>query len=272
MSEFSLNDRVANYGDGLFTTMAVSHGRVALFERHRKRLLHDALHLGIMLDNDTLVDAIRRHAKSVEQGTLKLLISAGEGGRGYARGSGQPSLHFSVHALPAHYAQWREQGISVAVSPVRLARQPLLAGLKHVNRLEQVLIKQQMVTQQVDDVLVTDTAGNMIEASAANVFWCENGRWVTPDVSQCGVAGVMRSFVTERLAVQQCPVSVTEQPIPAVQQIEAMFITNALMQIVPVRNFQPDNHVHTQVGLSIEPVKQIAQQLRADYEQEYDTY
>ncbi|WP_175405092.1 aminodeoxychorismate lyase [Salinimonas lutimaris] len=268
MSEFSLNDRVANYGDGLFTTMTVSHGRVALFERHRKRLLHDAQQLGISLDNDVLVDAIRQHAVSMEQGTLKLLISAGEGGRGYARGNGQPSLHFSVHALPAHYAQWREQGIRVGVSPVSLARQPLLAGLKHANRLEQVLIKQQMATQHVDDVLVTDTAGNMIEASAANVFWCEKGRWVTPDVSQCGVAGVMRSFVTERLAAQQCPVSVTEQPMPAAQHIEAMFFTNALMQIVPVR----DLHADTQVGLRMEPVKQIAQQLRADYEQEYDTY
>lgn len=267
VSEFAINDRVANYGDGLFTTMAVRQGRIALFSRHVKRLCDNAERLAIPIDRTTLITQLRQAALRCDTGTLKLLISAGVGGRGYARtqdsGAG---FHFSFHQPPSQYADWRQNGISIGVSEIRLGHQPVLAGLKHTNRLEQVLIKNTMPSN-VDDVVVCDTEQCIVEASAANLFWRVGKTWYTADLALSGVAGVMREFVLEQLAAQGLRCEVGRYHIAGLTNANAMCVTNALMQVVPVHTWWYSSQRYP---FNIAPVQQLADVCQSAYQSEYD--
>lgn len=266
LQTFPLNDRAANYGDGIFTTMAVHSGRVALFERHINRLCRDARVLGIRVEPTQLRIEICAKARTMTSGTLKLLISAGQGGRGYHRQSvSDVSLYFSRHALPEHYHNWRTDGISVALSDIHMAAQPLLAGAKHCNRLEQVLIKQCMPAS-VDDVLVCDYDNHIVEASAANVFWIKQGQWYTPSLQQCGVAGVMREFLIDWLRQNGESVEEVQAGPEMLNQASAVFLTNALMQIIPVHTLHLDEtHCY-----SIEPVHLLQNDVKSAYQDEFN--
>ncbi|WP_018981478.1 aminodeoxychorismate lyase [Salinimonas chungwhensis] len=268
MQTFPLNDRAANYGDAVFTTMSVVNGQVALFNRHVERLRRDASKLGVKLDTCQLSRAVSEQARVLSSGTLKLLISAGQGGRGYARDKqSQPCLYFSHHPVPLFYDNWRTTGISLALSSVKLSRQPLLAGLKHCNRLEQVLIKQ-TIPDYADDVLVCDQCDNIIEASAANLFWLKNDRWCTPSLAYCGVAGVMREFLLSFLQDQGHKVECGNFSLKEAEQASAMLISNALMQIVPVHTL----HVRQKISLPIGPVKTLQDEIKTAYQDEINGF
>ncbi|QPG04461.1 aminodeoxychorismate lyase [Salinimonas marina] len=269
MTEFAINDRLPNYGDGLFTTMLVNNGRIALFAGHVARLQHNAQRLGIALNTEHLQHEMRQQARQLGDGTLKLLVSAGAGGRGYKRDpASMPGLHFSGSAYPAHYRQWQAAGIGMGLSTVTLARQPALAGLKHTNRLEQVLIKQAM-PDQVDDVLVCDTQGMLIEASAANVFWRIGQRWFTPDLSYSGVAGVMREFVLAQFAANGVLCEIGQYASGTLAQASNVFICNALMQMVPVHTLQLN---HQTYRFPIDDVLSLQRQWQPAFQDEYDTF
>lgn len=266
LQTFPLNDRVANYGDGVFTTMSVEAGRVALFERHVKRLCRDTRLLGVFVDAEQLRADIIAQAQSIKSGTLKLLISAGQGGRGYQRDEkSAAALYFSHHSVPAHYNAWRVDGICLGLSDVRIAVQPVLAGIKHCNRLEQVLVKRHMSTA-VDDVLVCDTDNHIVEASAANVFWLNQGQWYTPSVKQCGVAGVMREFVIDWLHQHGQPVSEVQALPNVLNEASAIFLTNALMQIIPVHTLELEEPHH----LATKPVTTLQDEIKLAYQDEFN--
>ncbi|MDC8831266.1 aminodeoxychorismate lyase [Alteromonas gilva] len=266
LQQFALNDRLANYGDGVFSTMSVIGGRVALFERHIARLHHDAAKLGLTVSGGALRSLLRNTLaahRDTTNAVLKCLLGAGVGGRGYARAeAAAPCVALSWHQVPSFYNAWQHQGIHLGTVEVNLAQQPLLAGLKHANRLEQVLIKRALAQTTFDDCVVTDTAGNVIEASAANLFWLDNGKWHTPALQYAGVNGVMRQFILDQLPA----VEVGQYGHDAVYRADAAFVCNALMQIVPVRQFSLENHT---VQYSLTPVVQLRQSLAAAYEREY---
>ena len=269
---YRIDDRVANYGDGCFTTMAVVDGRVALLERHVQRLLDNTQRLYISVDVDEVRAAITQRARQVSQpkAVLKLLISAGNGGRGYAR-TAEQSAHFvfSEHAFPAQYVSWLEQGISLGMAKSQLAKQPLLAGIKHCNRLEQVLIKHEASQYTCDDIVVCDTDNCIVEASAANIFWLSEGTWFTPSLEYSGVAGVMRSFLLEHLTAQGYKVVVGRFHRSAITHAESVFICNALMQVMPVVTLVTDNKVAEPHGRSIAYNRQPVNSIIAGIEQAY---
>ncbi|WP_082768807.1 aminodeoxychorismate lyase [Paraglaciecola hydrolytica] len=231
-------ERALQYGDGCFTTMAFSQNKLLLWPLHLARLQNNCQRLAInFLQWQALHEsALNLIAQSEHKnGVIKIIISRGKGGRGYSPlNVSESSYIVSLHTLPVHYAGWQQQGIKLGLSPVKLAIQPLLAGLKHLNRLEQVLIKQALDLTEFDDVLVCDSNDNIIEASAANVFWLHKGQWFTPMLDGCGVAGVMRRTICQMLAAQSQPVKEIHQIFTLDFAAEEMFICNALMAIVPV--------------------------------------
>ncbi|MEW9799527.1 aminodeoxychorismate lyase [Alteromonas sp. CYL-A6] len=239
---FAVADRAANYGDGVFSTMQVVRGNVALLSYHVRRLLADAGRLGISVEESALCDEIRRHASAVGDGVLKILVSAGVGGRGYSRGNAKAHIVASYHALPEHYAGLATIGMTLTCASLTLARQPALAGIKHLNRLEQVLIKQELAMSEFDDALVCDSDGCVTEASAANVFWLKQGQWFTPELDQCGVAGVMRQFVLDCLNERGEGVQTGHFSLSQCLSAEHIVLTNALMQLMPVRLVRHHDH------------------------------
>ncbi|MGS2720065.1 aminodeoxychorismate lyase [Paraglaciecola aestuariivivens] len=238
-NKIDLADRAVQYGDGCFTTMACIEGQIQCFEAHMLRLKLACKKLGITFDlwqqiSQNCFELAKQHANCV----LKVIISRGQGGRGYnPTGALNASYIISWHELP-DYSNWRTQGVELGVSSIQLARQPLLAKIKHLNRLEQVLIKQAQQGSCFDEVLVCDTQGLIVEASMANVFWYKNNQWFTPDCHYAGVEGVMRNQIVAYLHKLGTKIDVVNQPLQVINQAQEMFLCNSLMQIVPVKSLQ----------------------------------
>ena len=236
-STLDANDRAIQYGDGHFTTLLVKNGQPQLWDYHLMRLQTANQRLFINpLDWAALTQQVSQQASLYSLAVLKVIITRGMGGRGYAPGSdANPTWIISVHDFPGHYPQWQQTGIKLGVSTLYLGHQPLLAGLKSLNRLEQVLIKQQAMAMPWDDVLVCDVDGMLVESSAANLFWCRDGQWYTPDLAYCGIEGVMRNCVLDYFsAINQKVTQVRARP-DILHDAEAVFVCNSLMELVPVR-------------------------------------
>jgi 4-amino-4-deoxychorismate lyase len=225
-------DRSFQYGDGLFTTVRVKDGKAMLWDLHLQRLVSGAKALRIhSFDTDELTAKIQQAVSAPDQ-VIKVLISRGQAGRGYSpQGIESPCCYISTAALP-DYSNWQQQGIRLGVADFKLAQQPALAGLKHNNRLEQVLIKAELAQSGVDELVVLDQNETVIEVSAANLMFCKKGQWFTPALGQAGVNGVMRQHLMAHLLVTEGNFGLAE-----LQQADALLICNALMGVVPVKEF-----------------------------------
>ena len=247
------SDRAFNYGDGVFTTICVENYTPQLIDLHLSRLCHDANAIGLQLEQNRLMPAIcneierlkvdalqsdnlHSDSSSDDRYVLKVHVSGGDSGRGYARDKHTPPIvRFSQHAYPANYASLEKSGLSLICAQTTLAIQPLLAGVKHLNRLEQVLVKQEVVAKGVDDAIVCDTQDNVIEASAGNVFFFAQGTWYTPSLKGCGVNGVVRQALVQALHNENTPLQVGEYSLKSLEEAEAVVVTNALMGVTPVK-------------------------------------
>lgn len=237
-SQLPLSDRGLAYGDGVFTTGKVLNGQVCYLAQHIQRLINSCEKLNITLpDMHVLEQELIENAMQYTCAVVKIIITAGQGGRGYARQSTLPSnVIVTFSQFPAQYVPWQQHGISVGISEYQLGINPRLAGIKHLNRLEQVLIRQELDARTEDDLLVTNCNGYIVEASSSNVFWFKNGIWFTPILSDSGVAGLKRQQIINLLSksqqIQQIHASVDE-----LDNITAMVVTNSVMGIVPVHTF-----------------------------------
>ncbi len=214
------------YGDGLFETMRVHLGGVPLWPRHLARLREGAGRLGIALPAVEFIEArIVEAVLGRGTGVLKLLLTRGDGGRGYAPAPEAESVWMlSLHALPASHP-----GLRLHWCETRLASQPALAGIKHCNRLEQVLARAEAERAGFDEGLVLDAGGDAISATSANLLAFRAGRWLTPCVDACGVAGVLRGWLLEQGLVEAAVLSPAE-----VEAADALALCNAVRGILPV--------------------------------------
>lgn len=229
--QISANDRSFNYGDAVFTTIAVRDSMAQLWPLHVARLQLAVRQLGFTDPDWFALEQAVNSLVTANASVIKVVISRGLGGRGYSPDVTMSSQVYISQALMPDYQLWQRHGVCVNVAELRLAVQPRLAGLKHNNRLEQVLLKQELQHTAADDLIVADSAGFITEATAANVFFYWQGRWQTPLLSRAGVAGVMR----QQLLLARPDIVETDCPLTALAEIDAMLLTNALMQAVPVR-------------------------------------
>lgn len=221
-------DRGFAYGDGLFETMRVHHGRVPWLDAHLGRLLRDANRLRLPVPPDGwLREQIRTLAADAPaHAVLKLMLSRGSGGRGYAPPrDAKPTLVLALHPLPPPLPKL----LAVRWCRTRAGIQPALAGMKHLNRLEQVLARAEWTTSAIDEGLMLDTADEVVGATSANVFALVFGLWITPPVNMHGVAGTMRSWVLANASAREAPLT-----RPMVEAADAVFLCNAVRGILPV--------------------------------------
>ncbi|CNI75890.1 4-amino-4-deoxychorismate lyase [Yersinia rohdei] len=232
----SASDRSVQFGDGCFTTARVLRGQVVWIDKHIQRLQQATERLLMPSVNwSALTREMVEAANHTEEGVLKVIISRGSGGRGYSGTACQhPTRIISLSDYPLQYNNWRTRGISLALSPVPLARNPLLAGVKHLNRLEQVLIRAHLEHTDADEALVLDTEGQLVECCAANLFWRKGDEIFTPNLSQSGVDGIMRQRIMACLAANGQPVAVVAQPASVLADADEIIVCNALMPLLPV--------------------------------------
>ena len=149
--------------------------------------------------------------------------------------SGPATRILSVTVYPAHYDRLRNEGMTLALSPVRLGRNPHLAGIKHLNRLEQVLIRSHLEQTNADEALVLDSEGWVTECCAANLFWRKGNVVYTPRLDQAGVNGIMRQFCIRLLAQSSYQLVEVQASLEEALQADEMVICNALMPVMSVR-------------------------------------
>lgn len=236
-------DRGLAYGDGIFSTMKVQYGVVQLWDFHLQRLQLGAQKLYFPeLDWAQLSDEVKTVADSVKEQAacvVKIIITRGSGGRGYSSaGCDKPQRIISTGVCPSFYQQWQQQGIKLIQCESQLASNKQLAGLKTLNRLEQVLIKKELESKQAVEGIVCDNQGYVIEACAANLFIYLDGQWKTPLLESSGVAGVQRRQVMSR--ARQAGINIVEAHIhiDRLADAQAICLTNALMGVVPVCQYQ----------------------------------
>jgi 4-amino-4-deoxychorismate lyase len=223
------DDRGFQYGDGLFETTLLIDGRVRFLDDHLQRLFTGCERLGIHApDRQILLGEIAQVSAAAHRGVLKIIVSRGAGGRGYRPGSSDNATRVvALHALN----ETSKHSLQLQWCRTRLGRNVSLAGIKHLNRLEQVLAQSEWREGEADEGVMMDTEGELVCATAGNVFAVRDGTLITPDLRYCGVRGVMRAQVLTAAARLQLPVS--EEPMwpHDLDAASEVFITNAVRGI-----------------------------------------
>jgi 4-amino-4-deoxychorismate lyase len=225
-------DRGLLYGDGLFETMRVSKGRVRLEDLHRARLAQGCRRLCILADEAHIWNEVDRVAARHESATLRLQLTRGSGqDRGYApSGTERATWTLAVFESPAQSLLPRP--LRVCSLGSRLGENPALAGLKHCNRLEQVLARQAMAGGNAFEGLLASSSGLLISGTMSNVFLELDGEIVTPALDRCGVAGVMRAAVLREAARAGTGVRVTDLRFESLARASAVALSNARLGLV----------------------------------------
>ena len=231
-----VRDRGLQYGDGLFETIVVRAGVPQLWPRHLQRLRTGCQQLRLPMPDE---DVLRRETEEVAHGealaVVKIIVTRGTSERGYRIRPGQPGMRsVSGHPWPAHQARNAVDGITSRWCQMQCGRQPRLAGLKHLNRLEQVLARAEWEDDDAEG-LMCDTEGEVIGGTMSNLFLVRGDVLLTPDLSQSGVAGVMRAEVLETARHQGLEPRTVPVSRSMVESADELFITNAVIGIWPIR-------------------------------------
>lgn len=286
----SLDNRGLAYGDGFFTTMGVIDGQILWLDYHQQRLVSHATALQLQLDSFSLLMALKTHAKQLQQGMLKLIITRAEQevrGYGYTPNTGggsaceiwlksSPMAITTARSLPLADGQFIP--LQPAASAICLSSQiaclpPTLAGLKSLNRLDNVLASGELqaikaktladtIKPSIAEGLLRDISGHWVEGTMSNVFYqlveepvakssnrphsqnnsnsnyLTQGQWYTPSMAQSGVAGVMRQVIIDTLSTSNNPViirSLQDEDLPHLSQL---FFCNALRGIMPMSSLR----------------------------------
>lgn len=231
-----VTDRGLQYGDGLFETLAVANGKPQCWQRHMARLARgeDALQLPRM-DRSQLSFEAESLCEGCERGVLKILITRGSGGRGYRPPLPcEPNRILSLHPWPEIPERKYDEGMRLRVCEMRWSRNPRLAGVKHLNRLEQVLARQEWDDPRIGEGLMLDEFDSVISGTQSNLFLLRSGRLLTPDLTHSGIAGTLRELVIECAARLAIPVETAQLKLADLMSADGLFMTNSLWGLCPV--------------------------------------
>lgn len=228
-------DRALHYGDGLFETIVVRDGQLRFEALHQARLAEGCVRLSIDVDHDGLWQQARSLAVQHASCTLKLLVTRGSAvARGYAA-AGTERARVLLLAYPAASGPEVPASVSVATLRAVLGENPQLAGIKHCNRLEQVLAGMELRSHSgAFEGLMASSSGHLISGTMSNVFLEQDGALMTPRLDRCGIAGVMRAVVLREAATAGFAVRVEQLPLDVLQRCNGLFLTNARIGALPV--------------------------------------
>jgi 4-amino-4-deoxychorismate lyase len=228
----TLQDRGWQYGDGIFETMLLRSGEVRFWNDHLERLQAGCERLGMQIPDTALVrHELQQVSAGRQDGVIKLTLMRSGSERGYRPSPAAPTtrlwqLFDALAAAPA--------SITVRWCDTRLSRNAQLAGLKHCNRLEQVLAQAEWRAADIAEGLMLDTEGELICGTMSNVFLVLEGILVTPDLRYSGIAGVMRKNVLRLAASLQIEAEPRAIRADDVGHAHEMFMCNSVRGIQPV--------------------------------------
>ena len=288
-AKLSLDNRGLAYGDGFFTTMGVIDGQILWLDYHQQRLVSHAAALQLQLDSQSLLAMLKTHAKQLQQGMLKLIVTRAEQevrGYGYTPNTGgsaceiwfksSPMAITTAQSLPLANNQFIS--LQPAASAICLSSQiaclpPTLAGLKSLNRLDNVLASGELqaikaktlagtIKPSIAEGLLRDMSGQWVEGTMSNVFYqlveapvakssnrphsqnnsnsnyLSAGQWYTPSMAHSGVVGVMRQVIIDTLSTSNNPVIIRSLQDEDLLHLSQLFFCNALRGIMPMSSLR----------------------------------
>ncbi|WP_445372818.1 aminodeoxychorismate lyase [Methylomonas sp. HW2-6] len=233
-------DRGFQYGDGLFETIEVVEGRPLFLDRHLRRLALGCQRLLIPAPAvDLLAAEAAKLAKQAERAVLKIIVTRGSGGRGYRQPEPiQPTRLLSLHPYPDYPDIFQTDGIRARFCWHRLSINTALAGIKHLNRLEQILARAEWRDDDIQEGLMLDSEDRVVEGVMSNLFAVKAGQLYTPSLAGCGVAGIIRELVIG--FARDIGVQLHEIPLDPVDVLaaEELFVTNSVIGIWPIKRLE----------------------------------
>jgi 4-amino-4-deoxychorismate lyase len=237
----SISDRGFQYGDGLFETIAVRDGEPRLWPFHIDRLARGCKVLGIQMPSearlyDGLIQALQNSETPTAHAGAKVIVSAGSGLRAYGRlFADTPTVLIRAFSSVPLAAESYSGGIDTVICRTRLASGSATAGLKTLNRLEQVLARSEFAGADAFEGLTLDADDNIICGTMSNVFFVNDKSISTPPLDRCGVEGVMRRHVIETLDQQGIAVAVQPFSLSHLDDADEIFLTNSQFGVIPIK-------------------------------------
>ncbi|MCF6236257.1 MAG: aminodeoxychorismate lyase [Gammaproteobacteria bacterium] len=234
-------DRGLHYGDGLFETIAVKNGKLQLWHQHMQRFLEGCERLSLPAIDPELLHAEAARLLSDDannsQAILKIILTRGVGGRGYHSPETPSVTRILLHyPWPSFSDSYWQEGVHVELCKTGLGSNPVLAGIKHLNRLEQVMASREWCEPEVQEGLMLDQQGNVIEGTRTNLFVVKNNQLITPDLSMCGVEGVMRGAIINIAKKSGLQVHVAAVSQEVLKKADELFLCNSIIGIWPVKS------------------------------------
>lgn len=243
----SIADRGLAFGDGVFETILLRDGKLPFLSAHIERLSLGLKKLQINLKLDCLHQQIENminvsNSRKINNGIVKIIVSRGNG-RGYAPLNDiEPNIIIAVYPL-ADWSKEQQQGVSVVVCEYRLPLQYQLAGIKHLNRIDNVMASLEVQSRGATEGLLFDLQNNLVEGISRNVFIVTDNQLKTPSLDSVGVKGVMRDMIIGTLA-SSINCSVTEEPLELskIKSADEIFLCNSVTGIWPVVAVDDDEY------------------------------
>lgn len=232
----SADDRGLLYGDGVFRTLKRAGGVSLCWRRQYAKLAADCAALNLRCPDMAILEA--ELAQLPPDCVAKIIVTRGPGARGYAvAADAMPTRVVMASSLPGFPATHYTSGVKARLCSLRLASQPRLAGIKHLNRLENVLARMEWDDASISEGILLDEAGNVIEGTMSNVFVWQHGVLHTPDLSRCGVAGVQRERMLAFAAELGLQTRVAPLALDALMAADEVMLCNSVIGLWPVREF-----------------------------------
>ncbi|MCK4743805.1 MAG: aminodeoxychorismate lyase [Sulfuriflexus sp.] len=247
-SNIAASDRGLQYGDGLFETIAIKNGECEHWYEHMSRLTDGCQRLNIPApDAQQLLVEAQRLCSDKERAVLKIIITRGSGGRGYrAPDMVEATRIVSIHPWPSYPAENITQGVCVFLCDTKLSYQPALASIKHLNRLEQIIARNEWDDVNISEGLMSDIDGNIVEGTMSNYFAVIDNELVTPEIVDCGVAGIMRSHIMAQAILHEISVRERKISLDELYVADELFVCNSIIGVWPVKKLV--NHSYKVIG------------------------
>ena len=240
--QVEVNDRGLHYGDGVFETLVAFEGELQHWDDHIKRLELGCRRLKIPLPAPEILkkevkELLKQENISTQKkSVLKIVITRGIGQRGY-----KPPLHtqvtriIAVYPFPEYPPHYFAEGVRITVCKIPLSCNPVLAGIKHLNRLEQVMAQDEWSEPDIVDGVMLNNDQNIIECTMSNIFWVTNNQLVTPNLSNCGVEGVTRTNILRLAKELQIKTVIGDFKMKDFLAADEIMISNSVFGILPVK-------------------------------------
>ncbi len=246
--QLPVSDRGLQYGDGVFETIAYHNGQLRFLTAHLDRLSLGCKRLGIdFQQRKTLKIELHKivgilAASERRNAVVKIIVTRGSGGRGYqAPKDIEPTRIISTHDWPDYPAANASTGVKVRLCQQRLVDNPSLAGIKHLNRLEQILARNEWDDDTIAEGLMCNAHGDIVEGTFSNVFIVKSGMLITPPLDRCGIEGIIRATLMDIAAKAGIPCHQAYIRQQDVVTADEVFICNSIIGIWPIK--QIDDHV-----------------------------